>query len=286
MVKITEREETVRLLRGAHVVELSVRIWEPEGSEKSLLCIHGFAANSWDFSVLAETMVKSGFTVIAPDMIGRGRSSFLGDPDAYSVRSYVTCIEAVSQFEKAEKYHLGTSWGGVILLAYLASTRWASRGIVLNDVFLESDESVTKLRGMIADEVNRAFPDRDAAEAHVLATRNLEFLEGDRREAFLDNYIMQVNGAWRLRYDPAVTAHFDTRPNFSLLGMMSQLPVPTLMAYGRNSPYANSPHLDTLSKINPRLTVLNDLDDGHPPSLMKPAQVLQIAGFLAQAHAA
>jgi len=286
MVKISERQEKVRLLRGEHIVELNVRIWEPEGSQKSLLCVHGFAATSWDFSILAETMVKSGFTVIAPDMIGRGKSSFLGDPDAYTVRSYVTCIEATSQFEKPEKYHLGTSWGGVILLAYLASTRWTSRGIVLNDVFLESDEAVTELRSLIADEAMRAFPDRNAAASHVLATRNLGFLDGERRDAFLDNLLMQVGDAWRVRYDPAVTAHFDRRPTFSLLSMMSQLPVPTLLAYGKDSPYANSPHLETLTKINPRLTVLNNLDDGHPPSLMKPAQVLQIAGFLAQAGAA
>jgi hypothetical protein len=63
---------------------------------------------------------------------------------------------------------------------------------------------------------------------------------------------------------------------------LKRLRMPTLMLFGNQSPYVTHPELDGIPTANPNVTVLRDLDDPHPPSLMKVPQILQVTGFLSQ----
>ena len=95
MIRKIERIETIGVLLGDNLVDVSVRIWEPKDSKSAIICIHGFGGTSEDFAPLAETLVKVGITVIAPDMFGRGLSSFFGIPDAYNLRIQLTAIATI-----------------------------------------------------------------------------------------------------------------------------------------------------------------------------------------------
>lgn len=279
MIQETTRRALLRI--GDLVVEIHVREWRPEKPRMTLLCVHGFAGTGQDFAILARGLGKSGIAVVAPDIIGRGQSSFLGQERLYSLRAYIACMEAAAQGLTGPVCHLGSSWGGVILLGYLASRGWASEGLILNDVPLESDASLKEFRAFLGREAMQEFPDREAALAHVTETRGLGFLAQAEREEVAGARIMQIGGKWRMRYDPAVAGPRQSRTEFSLKRTLVALRVPTLMAFGSRSPYATSPMLADIS-ANPAITMVADLDDGHPPSLMKPAQVLTLAGFLAQ----
>ncbi|MBA3910930.1 MAG: hypothetical protein C0524_13910 [Rhodobacter sp.] len=279
------RTEVVGVALGDVMAEMAVRIWEPANSTRSALCLHGFAGTGQDFEMLAETLAQTGVTVIAPDMIGRGKSSFLGRDSAYSLRAYMACISVAAQFQKAEAAQLGTSWGGLILLAWLAATGWRSRGLVLNDVPLQSGPVVQGFRTALKEEALRAFPSFDAAAAHVIASRRMGFLDPAAQRRFAESRVMEIGGQWRMAYDPAVAAEYGMDVAFSMLRPLSQAPVPVLMAYGAESPYAADPDLPALAAANPRLQLLMGLDDPHPPSLMKLGQILQVAGWFGQCFA-
>lgn len=280
------RTEVTGIVLGDVMADLHIRIWEPLESQRSVLCLHGFAGTGQDFEVLAETLVQSGITVIAPDLIGRGASSFLGDDKAYSLRAYIACVAAAARFQKPQACHLGTSWGGIILLAWLGAAGWPSRGVVLNDVPLQSSPAVQGFREALEAEAFRAFDSLEEAGDYVIASRSMGFLEGALRQRFIQSRVMQVGGVWRMRYDPAVAAAYGMAVQFSLLRTLAAMPVPGLLAYGAQSPYAADPDLPGIVAENPRLQVLAGLDDPHPPSLMKLSQVLPVAGFFGQCFGA
>jgi pimeloyl-ACP methyl ester carboxylesterase len=277
-----QRTETMGILMGDVLVDVSIRVWEPQGSDRSVTCVHGFAGTGQDFEILAETLVKSGITVIAPDIIGRGQSTFIGQPEAYTLRNYIACIAATQRFAKPRSCHLGTSWGGIILVAYLASCNWRTEGAVLNDIPIESDADLKNFRSLLAEEATRSFDTREAAGEYLLSSRALGFLEGERRERLFESRLMPIGDGWRMRYDPAVVDTFSNRGEFSLVRTLAAVTRPVLMTFGSESPYAVNAKVDAVAAANSNITVLKGLDDPHPPSLMKTSQILQISGFLAQ----
>ncbi len=274
------RIERMPVALGNRVADLAVRVWEPKGSTASVLCLHGFAGTGQDFEVLAETLCRAGVTVIAPDMIGRGDSAFLGTPEAYSLRAYLVCLTAAAGLQKPLAAQIGTSWGGILMLTWLSTRAFASRGLVLNDVPLRSGPVVQGFRTALREESLRGFPSFEAAAEHVIASRSMEFLTGTARQRFLESRILKVGEVWRMRYDPAVAADYGMDVAFSLLRPLLQAPIPVLMAYGRRSPYGRDPDLPTIAAANPNIRLMPGLDDPHPPSLMKPDQVAQVAGWL------
>lgn len=278
------RMEVVGVALGDVVAEMAVRIWEPAGSTRSVLCLHGFAGTGADFERLAETLAQTGITVIAPDLIGRGKSSFLGDDKAYSLRAYMACLTVAAQFQKPEAAHLGTSWGGLILALWLSAGGWRTRGVLLNDVPLQSGPVVQGFRSALRDEALRSFASFDAAAEHVIRTRSMGFLDADAQRRFAESRVMEVGGLWRMAYDPAVAADYGDVA-FSILRMLAGAPVPVLLAYGAESPYAADPDLPALLESNRNLHLLRGLDDPHPPSLMKLGQILQVAGWFGQCFA-
>ncbi len=279
------RTERLGVALGDVAAEMAVRIWEPPNSTRSVLCLHGFAGTGQDFEMLAETLAASGTTVIAPDLIGRGQSSFLGRDTAYSMHAYMACLTVASRLQKAEAAHLGTAWGGLILLAWLAGNGWKSRGVVLNDVPLQSGPLVQGVRAALRAESQQIFASFDAAAEHVIRTRGMGFLDDAAQRRFAESHLMAVGGKWRMAYDPAVAADFGMEVAFSIQRMLTQAPVPVLMTYGDQSPYATDPDLPGVVAANPRLHLLLGLDDPYPPSLMKLGQILQLSGWFSQCFA-
>ncbi|KUI11804.1 alpha/beta hydrolase [Mycobacterium sp. GA-1285] len=90
----------------------------PSGEAPTLLTIHGYPFNSWDWSLIWPTLTER-FTVIAPDMIGMG---FSAKPTAYrySVHDHADVHEALLEHLNIERCHvlahdLGDSVGQELL---------------------------------------------------------------------------------------------------------------------------------------------------------------------------
>lgn len=76
----------------------------PLGEAPTLLAIHGYPFNSWDWSLIWPTLIER-FTVIAPDMIGLG---FSAKPSAYrySVADHADMHEALLNHLRVQTCHL------------------------------------------------------------------------------------------------------------------------------------------------------------------------------------
>ncbi len=104
--------------------------------DKTILCIHGLARFGRDFEFLAMDLVKHGYRVLAPDIVGRGKSDRFDDYRHYTYDQYIDDMWALLDEEGIEKLDcwLGTSMGGV--MGILAATQHPKRikSLILNDI--------------------------------------------------------------------------------------------------------------------------------------------------------
>lgn len=78
--------------RGRYAELLGHRVFfQRAGKGTPLLCIHGFPTSSWDFAPLWAALTNE-FDVIAPDLIGLGRSA---KPDTLSIMLQADVLEAL-----------------------------------------------------------------------------------------------------------------------------------------------------------------------------------------------
>ena len=226
-------------------------------------------------------LAPNGFRVVAPDLPGRGRSAFLRDPARYDVRTFIRSIAALETYRGKRNFIIGTSWGGMMALAYLAATRNTADRLILNDIVVRSNPDLKRMHAAIREDSHRVFATREEAADYVRKSRDfLGAIPAALWSEYLAHKIISVEGGFRLSYDPATTDYFDRETDFDFTDLLMALRVPTLMIYGRGSPFADRDLLARLERERANITVLRDFDAGHPPSLMTKEQGMMILGFL------
>lgn len=262
--------------------EIAFHIWEPPRAKSTLVCVHGFVGAGSDFGPLAETLAGEGIKVVAPDLFGRGESTFFGDMRYYHLRNQLLPLRDATRMAVGPTCHLGTSLGGILALVYVQKRRWRSAGLFLNDVSISANDELRSFQDKLIDEGNRTFDSREEAAEFVLQSRAMTYLTGDWRDEFIDGRLMQEGGKWRLRIDPVLAESLRQSPSFSIEKMLLSAPIPVLMAFGENSPFFHDPLNKKLAASNPNITLLKMADDPHPPALMKPDQISAVADFFAR----
>src|SRR3982751_2859698 len=72
-----------------HFHHVAYTEWGEPDSERVVLCVHGLTRQGRDFDPLAAVLAGQGYRVVCPDLVGRGRSGRLQDPDDYALPQYV-----------------------------------------------------------------------------------------------------------------------------------------------------------------------------------------------------
>jgi pimeloyl-ACP methyl ester carboxylesterase len=99
-----------------------------------LVCVHGLTRQGRDFDTLARTLCGE-YRVICPDVVGRGESDWLREPEHYGLPQYaadMVCL--LARLGAAQVDWVGTSMGGLIGLTLAAFPGSPIRRLVLNDV--------------------------------------------------------------------------------------------------------------------------------------------------------
>jgi pimeloyl-ACP methyl ester carboxylesterase len=262
-----------------------VRVWPSEQSKATVFCIHGFTGNSRDFDNLAEFLQRNQFTVICPDLIGRGKSTYFGESRMYTPENYYACIRALSKFAGQKNYFIGTSWGGVIAMLYLYMSRTKVEKIILNDVCLKGSSALDRIRNGLLQEASTKFDTFDAAAAYIKKTRDFLGAIPERvLQKYIENKIIRKGDHYRLAYDEAVTGHFGQvmGRDFDFYPILTKLRADILLIYGAASPFYDDEMANLLAARCPNISFIPDLNAGHPPSLMTYDQALIVCGYLSQ----
>lgn len=259
-----------------------VRIWRPAGTPRAtVFCLHGFTGNGADFDYLATFLCRNGFLVICPDLLGRGRSAYLGS--GYDINVYSKCLRALGEFAGTENHFIGTSWGGTILLLFLQMTRSKATRIILNDVPMLGGPKVDAMRDEVLGESTLAFETRAAAKDYLSGTRAaMGPVEDAVFNRYVENRIAAGPDGFRLAYDPATTGNFGALAGreYDLFPIAAKIDARILLMYGRDSQVIDRQAIERTRLARPDLWLVDNLDAGDPPSLMTLDQALLILGFL------
>src|SRR5699024_5275035 len=95
--------------------------WGKSDNPNVLLCVHGLTRSGRDFDPLARLMSDT-YRVVCPDVVGRGRSDWLINPEFYAITQYIAdMFTLIARLSPAKLDWVGTSMGGLIGLGVAAA---------------------------------------------------------------------------------------------------------------------------------------------------------------------
>ena len=112
-------------------LEHTLYAWE-QGSDTTLLFLHGFLDVGEGFSFIVESLKDTGWNCLALDWRGHGRSSWIGEGGYYHFIDYVRDLEeCVQKLNLSNLYVVGHSMGAMALTLWLGATKRSVKGAVL-----------------------------------------------------------------------------------------------------------------------------------------------------------
>ena len=119
-----------------------------DGDGHPVVLIHGFAASNFDWVYLTPELIKKGYQVVAPDLIGHGNSSKPKDPSCYEFSAlYKNFIEWIGEFHVDQELTLiGHSMGGLIALLFASEHADSVNQMVLIDPYYDRKQLNSILR--------------------------------------------------------------------------------------------------------------------------------------------
>ena len=115
--KLTEdRSYKVKLFASRESFEINVLEWGKATNERVIFCLHGLTRSSQDFAIL-ESFFSKEYRVICPDLVGRGRSSWLTYKTNYQIPFYLkNLVLLINKLQLKNIEVIGTSLGGILAM--------------------------------------------------------------------------------------------------------------------------------------------------------------------------
>ena len=263
-----------------------------------VVCVHGLTRQGRDFDTLAQALCDracSTVRVICPDVVGRGKSDWLKNPQGYQVAYYAAdMLVLLAQLQPVTLDWLGTSMGGLIGMAVAGQPEPPAfaniRRLVLNDVGPVIEWQALQRIGQYlgrtgkfeseqqADDaiwtVSSSFGPHTPAQWLALTRPNLKPL-GDG------------SGRLTLNYDPALALPFATVTQESaaqgealLWQAYDQIRASTLLVRGAESDLLSKATAQAMTQRGPKARLIEFAGVGHAPTFVATDQVQAILSFL------
>jgi len=257
--------------------------WPGPKDAPTLLCIHGLARNARDFDTLAAAL-SAHYRVICPDMPGRGKSEWLGDPTDYTDALYLSDIVAlIARLDVECVDWVGTSMGGILGMLMAAMPAAPLRRLVINDVgpFIPK-EGLARIATYLGRDPS--FPDLSALEA-ALRVAYAPFgplSDAQWHQMAVHSARKKLDGSIGLTYDPKIAEPFKKEPieDVDLWPSWDRMRCPTLVLRGAQSDILRASDAAAMTQRGPRAQLVEFPGIGHAPSLMADDQIAAIRDFL------
>ncbi len=261
---------------------LSYAEWGRPGASRAIICVHGLTRNGRDFDHLA-TVLQDHARVICPDIVGRGLSDPLANPEHYALPTYVAHIrQMLDKLDLREVDWVGTSMGGLIGMGVAASGA-PIRRLVLNDIGPFIPKAALERINMYLG-LSLSFATLEALEAHLREIhagfgplsdaewRHLAEHSASRRE----------DGTFRLSYDQRLGEPMKRGPieDVDLWPVWEQISCPVLVLRGAESDLLLAATAEEMTRRGPGAEVVEIDGTGHAPALMAKDQIEIVRDWL------
>jgi pimeloyl-ACP methyl ester carboxylesterase len=265
--------------------------WGDPANTKVLVCAHGLSRQGRDFDSLAKAL-RDEYRVVCPDVVGRGRSDWLGDPMGYQIPTYVAdMVTLLARLNAKTLDWLGTSMGGLIGLGLASLPGSPVRRLVLNDVGPVIEAQALARIGTYVGHAPRFATLEEAADymwsisqgfgPHTreqwlaLTEPMLRPLSDDKGEGFVPHY------------DPRIAVPFhatDPKAVGALQELLWQrydaVKARTLVIRGAESDLLTHETATAMAQRGPKAAVHEFPGVGHAPTLVTPEQIAVVQEFL------
>jgi pimeloyl-ACP methyl ester carboxylesterase len=281
-----DRAGTLRGLSLTGFHQIAYVDWGPLEGAIPVLCVHGLSRQGRDFDYVAVELAAMGRRVVCPDLVGRGRSGKLRNPNEYALPQYCADMNAlVARLGTEQVDFIGTSLGGLIGMVLAGMPGNLIRRLVVNDIgpFLPWKGLArigTYLSAMPSD-----FRDLGVAETYFREV--LAPFGGLTDEEWM--HITRHSVEWhasRERYvtlfDPQIVRAFRNPWHYSLdlWKYWTAIEVPILVIRGEESDMLPADLARDMMRRNPRARVVEMKGCGHAPPLMSAEQIGCVSEFL------
>jgi pimeloyl-ACP methyl ester carboxylesterase len=279
--------------QGAH--RMAYWLWGDAHAEHTVVCVHGLTRQGRDFDVLAQALVARApgpIRVVCPDVVGRGMSDWLADPQGYAIPHYAADLLALLGALKVKTLDwVGTSMGGLIGMAACAHAQSVGatvRRLVLNDVgpVLEW-ESLQRIGAYLGQNMHFDSLQQAADALRVIASSfgphtPTQWLELSRHMVKPDSA-----GGVCLHYDPAIALAFKsitreiaTQAEAAMWGLYDAITAQTLVVRGAESDLLSRQTAQQMTQRGPKALLVEFSGVGHAPTFVAQDQVDAVASFL------
>ncbi|MDO8177347.1 MAG: alpha/beta hydrolase [Undibacterium sp.] len=282
------KRKSVQCLSPAGLHRISYKEWGDFDNPNVLVCVHGITRVSDDFDVLAQAL-SDHYRVICPDIVGRGQSDSLPNPQFYQVPQYVSdMVTLLARLDVETVDWFGTSMGGLIGMGLASMPNNPIRKLILNDVGPSLNlEAIARIGDYIGQDVR--FDTFDEAAAYI---REVSISFGAHTEAQWHKLAADVlkknqDGKWIRHYDlnlsvpvKAITPELAVAAQAMLWKAYDAITCQTLLVRGGDSDLLSISAAQEMTQRGPHAQLIEIAGVGHAPTFVQPEQIAIARNFL------
>jgi pimeloyl-ACP methyl ester carboxylesterase len=263
--------------------------WGEPSQPHVVVCAHGLTRQGRDFDALAADLLAAGRRVVCPDVVGRGRSDWLADPNGYNVPTYVAdMVTLLARLDAEQVDWVGTSMGGLIGIGVAALKGSPLRRLVLNDVGPRIQAEALRRIGSYLGQPARFSDEQQAAQAIWAISQGFGPHTPEQWLALTRPLLKpDGSGGFVFRYDPSIAVPFRAiTPELAAFGEAAlwhaydSLRLPTLLLRGAQSDLLSPDTARAMTQRGPRAQLHEFEGVGHAPTLVQADQRQVVREFL------
>jgi pimeloyl-ACP methyl ester carboxylesterase len=256
-----------------------------------VVCLPGLARTAADFDRLAQALsggaARPSRRVVALDYRGRGLSDWDPNPRNYDLKvENADILEVLTAAGIGEAIFVGTSRGGLHLMALGTVRPSILRGVVLNDIGPVIEKTgLARLRGYVGNMPRPASVEEALVIVKRIGAASFPGLSDDDWRTYVDLTYETRGGQLVARYDPALSAALDAFdleaplpdmwPQFETLREL-----PMLAIRGAHSDLLSEGTLAEMARRHPGCETFTVTGQGHAPMLIDDTSISRIASFV------
>jgi len=277
-------------LAGLH--RMAYKEWGDPDNPNVLVCVHGVTRVGDDFDALARAL-SDHYRVVCPDVVGRGRSGRLGNPQLYRIPQYVsdmvTLVARVTANSDSGKVDwFGTSMGGLIGMALASLPDNPIGKLVLNDIGPTLDPvALRRIGDYIAQDLRFASFAEGAAFVRAVSASFGEHTDEQWHKLAADVLREGDDGQWVRHYDMGLAAPLrGANPEqakadeAALWAAYDAIRCPTLLVRGANSDLLSHATAQQMLTRGPKPQLVEIAGTGHAPTFINADQIAIARRFL------
>jgi pimeloyl-ACP methyl ester carboxylesterase len=271
----------VQCLSPAGLHFMAYKEWGDPANPRVLVCVHGVTRVSDDFDALAAALADR-YRVVCPDVVGRGRSSWLKDPKCYVVPQYVSdMVTLIARLDVSQVDWFGTSMGALIGMGLAALQDTPIRRMVMNDVGPALRfEALSRIGDYIGQELRFDSFEQGREYIRTISAPFGPHTDDEWSKLARDVLRQGEDGRWRRHYDPALAVAFKAltaenakQGEAALWATYDAIRCPVLLVRGSESDLLTRETAQAMTRRGPQATLVELQGVGHAPTFMHADQI-------------